>query len=318
MMKGARLFLGLAVSGLCLWLVLSGFLGGSNVTDIMGKIGNINVMWASLALGSLMLAYPLNAMRLKYVLTVDAAISCRFSQVLPIVWVSSFLSLALPSAAFSDGIRATLLRATKLSNLSLAIRAVLVDLAMGLIYTLGLAGLLLLILPANINPGLSNYWGLVFMSGFLGAAAAVFLGEKLVNKVQLFARLRNLFKDMRHLMNNPKAVIIFLGFAVANTVISALCLWFIARGFSVDVSFWTFFMLTPAILIVNNLPIFYQGFGGREATMLFAFGNSSSGMSPELILTISLVSGIAIMGAALIGSVFLPFLLLRRNALPLA
>ena len=318
MMKGARLFLGLAVSGLCLWLVLSGFLGGSNVTDIMGKIGNINVMWASLALGSLMLAYPLNAMRLKYVLTVDAAISCRFSQVLPIVWVSSFLSLALPSAAFSDGIRATLLRATKLSKLSLAIRAVLVDRAMGLIYTLGLAGLLLLILPANINPGLSNYWGLVFMSGFLGAEAAVFLGEKLVNKVQLFARLRNLFKDMRHLMNNPKAVIIFLGFAVANTVISALCLWFIARGFSVDVSFWTFFMLTPAILIVNNLPIFYQGFGGREATMLFAFGNSSSGMSPELILTISLVSGIAIMGAALIGSVFLPFLLLRRNALPLA
>src|SRR3989338_3274773 len=147
MMKGARLFLGLAVSGLCLWLVLSGFLGGSNVTDIMGKIGNINVMWASLALGSLMLAYPLNAMRLKYVLTVDAAISCRFSQVLPIVWVSSFLSLALPSAAFSDGIRATLLRATKLSKLSLAIRAVLVDRAMGLIYTLGLAGLLLLILP---------------------------------------------------------------------------------------------------------------------------------------------------------------------------
>src|SRR3989338_8329018 len=100
------------------------------------------------------------------------------------------------------------------------------------------------------------------MSGFLGAAAAIFLGEKLVNKVQLFARLRNLFKDMRHLMSNPKAVIIFLGFAVANTVISALCLWFIARGFSVVVSFWTFFMLTPAILIVNNLPIFYQGFGG--------------------------------------------------------
>lgn len=315
MMKGARLFLGVAVSSLCLWLVLSGFMGGTNVTDIIEKIWNINVFWASLALGSLMLSYPLNSMRLKYVLTVDAAITCRFSQVLPIVWVSSFLSLAAPSAAFSDGIRATLLRATKLSNLSLAIRAVLVDRAMGLIYTLGLAGLLLLILPVNINPGISNYWGLVFLSGFLGAAAAIFLGSKLVNKIQFFARLRNLFKDMRHLVSNPKTVVLFLGFAVANTIISALCLWFIARGFSVDASFWTFFMLTPAILIVNNLPIFYQGFGGREATMLFAFGNPSSGMSPELILTISLVSGVAMMAAALIGSVFLPFLLLRRNPL---
>jgi hypothetical protein len=74
-------------------------------------------------------------------------------------------------------------------------------------------------------------------------------------------------------------------------------------------------MLTPAILIVNNLPIFYQGFGGREATMLFAFGNSQSAMTPDLILTISLVSGVVMIVSALIGSIFVPFLLFRRNNL---
>jgi len=318
MMQGVRLLLGLAVSGLCLWLVLSGFLGGANITHIMAEVGSISVMWASLALGSLILSYPLNAMRLKYILTIDAGISCRFYQVLPIVWISSFLSLAAPSAAFSDGIRATLLRATKISNLSLAIRAVLVDRAMGLIYTLGLAGALLLILPANANPGISYYWGLVFLFCFFGIGAGIFLGSKFVCKIQLFARLQNLFNDMHFLMSSPKTILFFVGFAVFNTFISAMGMWCIARGFSAEVSFWIFFLLTPAILIVNNLPIFYQGFGGREATMLFAFGSSSSGISPDLILTISLVSGVAMMVSALFGSLFLPFLLLRRNSLPVS
>ena len=186
---------------------------------------------------------------------------------------------------------------------------------MGLIYTLGLAGILLLILPANIDLGISSYWwSLIFLSGFFGATAMIFLGSTLANKIQLFVRLRNLLNGMRQLMNFPKTVILFLGFAVVNVIISALSLWCITRGFSVDLSFWLFFLLTPAILIVNNLPIFYQGFGGREAVILFVFGNSQSGMTPDLILSISLVSGAVLIVSALVGSVFVPLLLLRRNS----
>lgn len=313
MIQAARFFLGATVSGFCLWFLLNGFTSDLKIAHIVAKVESINTMWAILAIGSSLLSYPLNAMRLKYVLNIDDELSTSFFKVLPIVWVSSFLSLAAPSAAFSDGIRATLLRATKVSNLSLAIRAVLVDRAMGLVYTLGLAGILLLILPSNINPGISNYWGLVFLLGFLGAGIAIFFGSKLTKKIQLLGWFHDLFCDIHLLMSVPRSIAVFIGFAVLNTGITALSLWFIARAFSLDASFWAFFLLTPAILIVNNLPIFYQGFGGREAIMLFAFGAPSSGIPPSLILTISLVSGLAMMVSALFGALFLPFLLLRRN-----
>jgi uncharacterized membrane protein YbhN (UPF0104 family) len=316
MIQGLRLLLGLGISVFCLWLVLNGFLGNTSMTKIIENIGGISIKWGALALSSLILSYPLNTLRLKYILSSDQTCSCSFLQVLSIVWGSAFLSLTMPSAAFADGIRAALLRGSRISNLSLAVRAVLIDRSMGLIYTIGLAGILLLMLPPNINPKISTYWSLVFLASFLGATAMLFLGSKVVNKIQLFARLRNLVNGMRQLMSSPSVVILFLGFAAANTIISALGLWCIARGLSVDIGFWIFFMLTPAILIVNNLPIFYQGFGGREATMLFAFGNSQSAMTPDLIVTISLVSGVVMIVSALIGSIFVPFLLFRRNNLP--
>ncbi len=313
MMKVARLLLGLAISGLCLWLVLSKFSGNANTAIIMAKIEDVSLMWVLIALGGLIFSYPLNTLRLNYVLSFDEACSCNFLQVLPIVWVSSFLSLAVPSPAFSDGIRAALLRTTRVSNLSLAVRAVLIDRAVGLIYTLGLAGIFLLILPANMNSELADYWGIAFLVVFLGTTATIFLGSKLVNNIQLFARLRSLFNGMHHLMKNPRMVLLFLGFALANTIISAISLWCLARGFSVDISFWVFFVFTPAILIVNNLPFFYQGFGGREATMLFIFSHYPSAMNPDLVLIVSLLSGAIMMVSALIGSIFLPFLLLHRN-----
>lgn len=318
MIKGWRLLLGLIISGLCLWFILSRFLGDASTAIIMAKIEEISLKWVFLAVGAMILSYPLNTLRLKYVLSFNEACSCNFFQILPIVWVSSFLSLAVPSAAFSDGIRAALLRSTRISNLSLAIQAVLIDRAMGLIYTLGLAGMLILIGLSNKNSGLNNYWGLVFLSVFLGAMAMIFLGSKLVNNIQLFEKLRTLFNSMHRLMNNPKTVVLFLGFALANTIISALILWCLARGFSIDISFWLFFVFTPAILIVNNLPFFYQGFGGREAAMMFAFSNYPSGMTPDLVLSISLLSGAVIMVSALVGSVFLPFIIMQKNGFPVS
>lgn len=309
----AMLLLGLVISGLCLWLVLIGLSDSVSIDNILEKIGKINVLWVCLALGSVILSYPLNTLRLKYILMFDEAFTCNFFPVLSIVWVSAFLSLAMPSTAFSDGIRAALLRAFRISNLSLAVRAVLIDRAMGLIYMVGLAGIVLLVLPKNMALKVSNYWGLIFLSVFLGATAMLFLGSTVVNKIQFFVRLRNLFNGMRQLMSNPKSVVLFLGFAVANAIVSALGLWCIARGFTVDISFWVFFVFTPAILTISNLPIFYQGFGGREAAMLFVFGGSPSVITPDLILTISLVSGVVMIVAALIGSVFVPFLLSRRK-----
>lgn len=313
MKNAARLLLGLVVSGLCLWLVLSGLSGSVSIDNMLEKIGKVDVLWVCLALGSIILSYPLNTLRLKYILMVDEAFTCNFFPVLSIVWASAFFSLAMPSTAFSDGFRVALLRTSRISNLSLAVRAVLIDRAMGLIYMVGLAGIVLLVLPKNLALNVSNYWGLIFLLVFLGATAMLFLGSAVVNKIQLFVRLRTLFNGMRQLMSNPRSAVLFLGFAVANAIVSALGLWCIARGFNVDISFWVFFVFTPVILTISNLPIFYQGFGGREAAMLFAFGGSPLVITPDLVLTISLVSGAVMIVAALIGSVFVPFLLSRRK-----
>ena len=311
-MKIGRIIFGLLISGLCLLLVFHNTLIDTTSVNIVEKIEGLSFIWISVALVCLILSYPLNTLRFKYILTLDAGYSFNFFQILPIVWVSAFFSLILPSAAFSDGIRAAMLRVLKISSLSFAIKAVLVDRSMGLIYTLGLAGVFLLISPVNINPVLSNYWGFVFLFTFLGSSLLVYLGSKLANKIQLLCRFRKFLDLIRLCLGSPKEIFVFFNFSIANITISTLSLWCISQGFSLDVSFWVFFTITPTILIVNNLPFFYQGFGGREATMLFAFTNSTLGISPDFILTISLVSGVLLIAAALIGSIFVPVVFSKK------
>ncbi|SRR6266446_967126 len=313
MKKWALVILGLIVSILFLWLILSGAAGDVHATDVLMHMSKVSITWFAFAVAALALNYPANTFRFECVLSRAEAVKRDFFQLLAVIWTSAFLSLATPSTLFSDGFRVTLMRVLRITDFSLAVRAVLLDRFTGLLYMLGLAGVMLLILPVGLRSDLTNLGGLLFLVAFLGAIATVFIASAVVNKVALMFRLRSLVDGMRRLMSTPGWIALFLGFALFNATTFAVCLWCVARGLDADIGLWPLFVLSPAILVVNNLPIFYQGFGGREAMMVLVIGSSVGTIDANLTVAVSLLSGGALVVSALLGAGFTPFVALRRK-----
>lgn len=313
MKKWALVILGLIISILFLWLILNGVVGDVRTTDVLTHMAKVSMGWFAFAVGALVLNYPVNTLRFQCVLSRAEAVRRDFFQLLAVVWTSAFLSLATPSTLFSDGFRMTLMRALRITDFSLAVRAVLLDRFVGLLYMLGLAGVMLLALPAGLRSDLTDWGGVLFCAAFVGAIATVFMASAIVNRIAFLFRLRSMIDGMRRLMSTPGTIALFLGFSLFNASTLAVCFWSVARGLNVDIDVWPFFLLSPAILIVNNLPIFYQGFGGREVLMVLAIGSSVGTIDPNMTVAVSLLSGGALVVSALLGAGFTPLIALRRR-----
>ena len=313
MKKLALVILGLIVSILFLWLIFSGAVGDARTTDVLTHIRKVSVTWFALAVAALLLNYPANTLRFECVLSHAEAVRRDFFQLLAVVWTSAFLSLATPSTLFSDGFRVTLMRILRITDFSMAVRAVILDRFSGLLYMLGLAAIMLLVLPIELRSDLTNWGGVLFATAFLGVIVLVFMASAVVNRIAFMFRLRGLVEGMRLLMSKPGLIALFLAFALFNATTFAVCLWCVSRGLDVEIGLWPFFLLSPAILVVNNLPIFYQGFGGREILMVLAIGNSVGAIDPNLTVAISLLSGGALVVSALVGAAFTPFVALGRK-----
>ena len=58
----------------------------------------------------------------------------------------------------------------------------------------------------------------------------------------------------------------------------------------------------PLIFFISSLPIFYQGWGGREATLIFAMSDLGS-MTPAQSVALSVAFGVVVFVASLPGAV---------------
>ena len=98
------------------------------------------------------------------------------------------------------------------------------------------------------------------------------------------------------------AIKLFLA-TVAMLVGFSLVFLLLARGMQVPVSVPHVLLFMPLIFFVSALPVFYQGWGGREAVVVATIGSTGQVTSAEAI-ALSVAFGVVVFLASLPGAVF--------------
>ncbi len=87
-------------------------------------------------------------------------------------------------------------------------------------------------------------------------------------------------------------------------LICASVVWGVALGLGLALGFTTLAVFTPVILLINNLPFLYVGWGGREAAVVATVGMSGD-VSPSEAVALSVAYGLVFLIATLPGGVML-------------
>ena len=122
-----------------------------------------------------------------------------------------------------------------------------------------------------------------------------FTGEKLFNLLHDMSRNLVLYRNHRALMAHVLAL------AFLNVVIVVFEFYFIAQGFSSQISIGYFFLFIPLLIYLSMLPVSVGGIGLLEAGLVLFF--SRVGMPLETCLSTALAFRMLQLGCALPGAV---------------
>ena len=126
-----------------------------------------------------------------------------------------------------------------------------------------------------------------------------FTRQKLLNTVRDMARHLVLYR------NQPALVVHVLALAFVNVMIVVFEFYFIARGFSAQISVGFFFLFIPLLIYLSMLPVSVGGIGLLEAGLVLFF--SRVGMPIETCLGTALTFRVLQLGCALPGAMIYLF-----------
>jgi uncharacterized membrane protein YbhN (UPF0104 family) len=149
---------------------------------------------------------------------------------------------------------------------------VLIQLA---VWTLGTLVALLLILAPKLH--LKIKWRPLFV---------------IVNSTQMLGRL----------LRNPSFLFRQAILAVIMSFCFSAILWALAKAMSISISAPLIFVFAPVILMISSLPIFFLGWGGREAIMIATLGVVGRVPATE-ILALSIAYGAIVFVSSLPGGI---------------
>ena len=121
-----------------------------------------------------------------------------------------------------------------------------------------------------------------------------FTGQKLLNTFQEMARHLVLYRNQQALVAHVLAL------AFLNVMIVVFEFYFIARGFSTQISVGYFFLFIPLLIYLSMLPVSVGGIGLLEAGLVLFF--SKVGMPIETCLSTALTFRVLQLGCALPGA----------------
>jgi cbb3-type cytochrome oxidase subunit 3 len=105
------------------------------------------------------------------------------------------------------------------------------------------------------------------------------------------------------MLRRPKVVAELLVSSVLQLVSMAVAFLVLAQTMHINVVPGFIFLLMPSIFFIASLPIFYLGWGAREAAVIFTIGATSPITTAEAT-GLSVAFGVAVFLAALPGAVF--------------
>jgi uncharacterized protein (TIRG00374 family) len=174
--------------------------------------------------------------------------------------------------------------------------------------TAGLLSLLTLMLVTGIVLGeqLPADWPVDFIKVLPVLAivfiwAALFAGDRFADAVE--ARLKSawlaqLLRDSSRLLRSGVTTVVILLLSYAVHSASATCIWILAQGSGVEISFMEILGFLPIVILVQLAPVSIAGWGVREGTVITLFALLGIDSAPALAT--SILWGAAIAGGAVL------------------
>lgn len=215
-----------------------------------------------------------------YLLVRNRNPGAKYSRIVRLIFVSSFLGMFLPGGVGVEAVRVYgLARST--SDISLALASVLVERVLALFVLMLLVLVGLIYAPTGILPdslGVTAWVVLAcLLAGSVGILNPVFrrIGDRILlllnlrflkDHLQHFYQALDVYKSQPHVIGwSIIAAFVSVVFRITPTVI-------LAQALNIDISLAHFAIFLPIILFLTSLPFSIGGLGVRETAFIWLFG----------------------------------------------
>ncbi len=128
-------------------------------------------------------------------------------------------------------------------------------------------------------------------------------GLQVTTSIGLLDRAARAVGQLGTILRRPAVAGELLLVSLAQLVGFALVFTTLAQGMHLPVSNVQIALFMPFIFLISSLPIFYQGWGGREAVVLLTIGGLGTATSAQAI-ALSVAFGVAVFLSSIPGAVF--------------
>jgi glycosyltransferase 2 family protein len=258
-----------------------------------------------LAIAAMTAANVTGAWRLTTIMTVTGVDRAGLLSMFRVQLVSQFAAHGAPISALGDLARAAMLKLRFGVTIGRAVRVVLYERVAG---ALGAAVIGLGAVAAEAwlpEPHRLIGSQLLLWSGGLAGTALLLLFNRLhVNtRLELFNQAVRAIALLSEMLAKPAIAARLLLISLLQMMSMALIFIVLAAGMHIALSPVQALLFMPLIFFVSSLPIFYLGWGAREAVVIAAFGGTAMVSTAEAV-ALSVGFGVIVFLSSLPGAVF--------------
>ncbi len=273
---------------------------------VLNTWARFDFVWLAAAIVFVSLNFAIVTLRYQKLIGWMAGTSPPFGGIYRITYLATFVSLGAPVAALGDVAKIAIIRLLVGLSVGDSVRSVIYDRTIGL---LGIAAVGLCVLPGQWLAGIDSRL-IALQSALLGGALLlVVLVLALCHHPALRnrQRLRFVFETARGFLSTlgrRARLLVQTALALAYMLIYTMVMWSLAAGMGLPVNVTTLAMFMPIVLLFNNLPFLYFGWGGREAAIIATIGMTGE-ISPSEAVALSVAYGLVYLAATLPGGILL-------------
>lgn len=288
----------------CLLAALLAFFDSESMLQRLGSGSPVSIAIAVVLTWISMLS---TALRYQRVLLRDLGRGLRvFISLLRLNLLTSFLSIVFPVSGAADVARAGFLWALHGIGKVRSVESVLHDRFLALFVLVAL-GLISMPFQLRLDVG-QEFWliELFVLAGIMAGFLAAFgLRRALVARWRILESLANSIDRFMALVGSARELLIQLALGLVYAVCFSGAILALGSGMGLSLSVPLVLSLSPTLLVVQNLPFTYSGWGGREAVVVTTL--ATDGVLPSDALALSIMLGLTIALSSLPGALVYAF-----------
>jgi uncharacterized membrane protein YbhN (UPF0104 family) len=243
------------------------------------------------------------ALRIKIIMNAEQ-IEAGLLSLFRIQLISQFVAHGAPISALADLARAAMLKLRFDLPIGRSIRVVFYERICGAAGTVicGVAALILQLL-APVSHALLLAQTLLWSAGLVGTAVLAAISRfQIRTGIGFLDRVARSVLGVGHLLVRPRIAFALVVVSILQIVGLTVLFIILAIGMHIAASPLQIFLFMPLIFFVSSLPIFYLGWGAREAVVVATIGQS--GITATEAVAISVAYGVIVFVSSLPGAVF--------------